>query len=57
MDNLILEIGLALGLILVAMVIANRFGLSTTKRLLDAIDAGTTLDFRARYHSRFPSIY
>lgn len=36
---------------------ANRFGLSTTKRLLDAIDAGTTLDVRARYHPRFPSIY
>jgi hypothetical protein len=36
---------------------ANRFGLSTTERLLAAIDAGTALDFRARYHSRFPSIY
>lgn len=34
MDNLILEIGLALCLILVAMVIANRFGLSTVPFLI-----------------------
>jgi CPA2 family monovalent cation:H+ antiporter-2 len=34
MDNLILEIGLALSLILVAMVIANRFGLSTVPFLI-----------------------
>jgi hypothetical protein len=36
---------------------ANRFELSSTERLLAAIDAGTSLDFRSRYHSRFPSIY
>jgi hypothetical protein len=36
---------------------ANRFKLSTTKRLLDAIDAHTSLDLRPRYHPRFPSIY
>ena len=35
----------------------NRFKLSTTKRLLDAIDAHTSLDLRPRYHTRFPSIY
>ena len=34
MDNLILEVGLALALILVAMVIANRFGLSTVPFLI-----------------------
>jgi hypothetical protein len=34
----------------------NRFGLSSTQRLLDAIDRGTSLDFRSRYHPRFPSI-
>ena len=36
---------------------ANRFKLSSTKRLLDAIDAHTPLDLRPRYHPRFPSIY
>ena len=36
---------------------ANRFKLSTTKRLLDTIDAHTSLDLRPRYHLRFPSIY
>jgi hypothetical protein len=36
---------------------ANRFQISTTKRLLDTIDAHTSLDFRSRYHARFPSIY
>jgi hypothetical protein len=36
---------------------ANRFKISSTKRLLDTIDAHTSLDFRSRYHPRFPSIY
>ena len=35
----------------------NRFKLSSTKRLLDTIDAHTPLDLRSRYHPRFPSIY
>jgi hypothetical protein len=35
----------------------NRFGLSSTKRLLEALDAATKLDLRARYHARFPSLY
>jgi hypothetical protein len=35
----------------------NRFGLSATKRLLEALDAATKLDLRARYHARFPSLY
>lgn len=34
MDHLVLEIGLALGLIAIAMVIANRFGLSTVPFLI-----------------------
>lgn len=34
MDNLILEVGLALALILIAMVVANRFGLSTVPFLI-----------------------
>ena len=34
-----------------------RFKLSSTKRLLDAIDGHTSLDFRSRYHTRFPSLY
>ncbi|HET7472676.1 MAG TPA: hypothetical protein VFJ71_06095, partial [Candidatus Limnocylindrales bacterium] len=34
-----------------------RFKLSSTKRLLDAIDAHTSLDLRPRYHTRFPSLY
>ena len=34
-----------------------RFKLSSTKRLLDAIDAHTSQDLRARYHTRFPSLY
>ncbi|HET7028892.1 MAG TPA: hypothetical protein VFI34_00145 [Candidatus Limnocylindrales bacterium] len=40
-----------------AYLTANRFKLSTTQRLLTAIDAGTPLDFRSRYHARFPSIF
>jgi hypothetical protein len=35
----------------------NRYNLSTTARLLRALDAGTRLDLRPRYHARFPSIY
>jgi aminopeptidase N len=35
----------------------NRFGLSSTRRLLEALDAATKLDLRTRYHARFPSLY
>ncbi|MFL5680773.1 MAG: hypothetical protein ACJ77B_09255, partial [Chloroflexota bacterium] len=38
-------------------VAANRYGMTTTKQLLDALDAGTTLDLRPRYAPRFPRIY
>jgi hypothetical protein len=34
-----------------------RFKLSSTKRLLDAIDAHTSLDLRSPFHTRFPSLY
>jgi aminopeptidase N len=35
----------------------HRFGLSSTKTLLDALDAATPLSFSATYRSRFPSLY
>lgn len=38
-------------------VTAHRLDLSTTEALLDAIDDGTSLDFRPLYHQRFPSLY
>ena len=38
-------------------VTAHRLGISTTRALLDAIDNGTSLDFRPLYHQRFPSLY
>jgi hypothetical protein len=38
-------------------VAAQRLGISTTQALLDAIDDGTSLDFRPLYHPRFPSMY
>ena len=36
---------------------ANRYKLAATKTLLATIDNHTTLNFTARYHSRFPRIY
>lgn len=38
-------------------VAANRFGITTTKQLLDALDAATPLDLVPRYAPRFPRIY
>jgi hypothetical protein len=38
-------------------VAANRYKLAATKTLLATIDNHTTLNFTARYHSRFPRIY
>lgn len=38
-------------------VAANRFGLTTTKQLLDALDAATPLDLVPRFAPRFPRIY
>jgi hypothetical protein len=38
-------------------VAANRYKLVATKTLLATIDNHTTLNFTARYHSRFPRIY
>ena len=38
-------------------VAAHRFGFSGTKTLLDALDAGTSLDLRPSYRSRFPRYY
>ena len=35
----------------------HRFGLSSTKTLLDALDAATPLSFSSIYRSRFPSLY
>lgn len=35
---------------------ANRFGIAGTRTLLDTLDAATSLDLRARYASRFPSL-
>ena len=36
---------------------AHRFGLVHTRTLLDAIDAASPINFAARWHSRFPSLY
>ena len=36
---------------------ANRFGLSGTRSLLDALDAATSENLRARYAARFPTIF
>ena len=36
---------------------ANRFGLTTTRRLLDTLDGHTPLDLRTRFAPRFPSLY
>ena len=36
---------------------ANRLGLSSTKRLLDTLDAHTRLNLQTRYAPRFPSLY
>ena len=36
---------------------AHRFGLVHTRQLLDAIDAASSIDFAARWRSRFPSLY
>ena len=38
-------------------VAAHRLGIATTRDLLAAIDAGTSLDLRALFHTRFPSLY
>lgn len=35
----------------------NRWGIAGTRRLLDALDAGTPLDLSARLRPRFPSLY
>ena len=40
-----------------AYVAAHRYGLATTKSLLDAIDASTTLNLRPTFHPRFPRLY
>ncbi len=40
-----------------AYLTANRFKLSTTKTLLSALDARTSLNLATRYRPRFPSIY
>jgi hypothetical protein len=36
---------------------AHTFGIVHTRTLLDALDAATTLDLRARWLARFPSLY
>ena len=36
---------------------AHRYGLSSTKSLLDAIDAATSLNLQPTYHPQFPSLY
>lgn len=36
---------------------AHRFGLVHTRTLLDTLDAATSLDLRARWLARFPSLY
>jgi len=38
-------------------VAAHRYGIATTKPLLDTLDAHTSLDLRSMFASRFPSIY
>jgi hypothetical protein len=38
-------------------VAAHRYGIATTKSLLDTLDAHTSLDLRAMFAPRFPSIY
>jgi len=38
-------------------VAAHRYGIATTKSLLDTLDAHTSLDLRSMFASRFPSIY
>ena len=38
-------------------VAAHRFGIATTRDLLTAIDAGTPLDLRPLFNSRFPSLF
>jgi hypothetical protein len=38
-------------------VAANRFGIVTTKMLLDALDNATPQNLVPRYHTRFPRIY
>jgi len=40
-----------------AYVAAHRYGLATTKSLLDTIDASTTLNLRPTFHPRFPRLY
>jgi len=36
---------------------AHRYGLASTKSLLDAIDAATSVNLRPTYHPRFPRLY
>jgi hypothetical protein len=40
-----------------AYVAENRYGLTSTKRLLDTLDAHTTLNLVPRYEPRFPRLY
>ena len=40
-----------------AYVAANRYGLSTTRTLLDALDAATPLNLQPTFRARFPSLY
>jgi hypothetical protein len=40
-----------------AYVTANRYGLSTTRTLLDALDDATSLNLQPTFRARFPSLY
>ena len=40
-----------------AYVAANRYGLSTTRTLLDALDDATPLNLQPTFRARFPSLY